>query len=215
MFLSKFSKPFNSYLGEDAVHNLTNSMVEESKYFSDIMKKLVMTKEDDEDFENSTECWICDQAYVDDHVKKVRDYCHITGKFKGSVHRNCNINVKLNQNFPNIFHNLNNYDLHLIMQELGKFNFKINAIPNGLEKYISNNINNKLIFIDSFQFLSFPLDDLVESLGKVDFNYLSQELDSNVLDLVEQKGLYPLSLWVISKSLKKGWQAKKSFTVLW
>ena len=31
-------------------------MVEESKYFSDIMKKLVMTKEDDEDFENSTEC---------------------------------------------------------------------------------------------------------------------------------------------------------------
>ena len=189
-------------------------MVEESRYFSDMMKKLVMTKEDDEDFENSTECWICDQAYVDGHVK-VRDYCHITEKYKGSVHRNCNINVKLNQNIPNVFHNLNNYDLHLIMQELAKFNFKINAIPNGLEKYISNNINNKLIFIDSFQFLSFPLDDLVESLGKVDFNYLSQELDSNVLDLVEQKGLYPLSLWVISKSLKKGWQAKKSFTVLW
>ena len=56
MFLSKFSKSFNSYLGEDAVHNLTNSMVEESRYFSDMMKKLVMTKEDDEDFENSTEC---------------------------------------------------------------------------------------------------------------------------------------------------------------
>ena len=110
------------------------------------------------------------------------------------MHRNCNINVKLNQNIPNVFHNLNNYDLHLIMQELAKFNFKINAIPNGLEKYISNNINNKLIFIDSFQFLSFPLDDLVESLGKVDFNYLSQELDSNVLDLVKQKRLHPLSL---------------------
>ena len=40
------------------------------------------------------------------------------------------------------------------MQELGKFDFKVNAIPNGLEKYMSFNINDKLIFIDSFQFLT-------------------------------------------------------------
>ena len=38
------------------------------------------------------------------------------------------------------------------MQELGKFIFKINFIPNGLEKYMNFNINDKLIFIDSFQF---------------------------------------------------------------
>ena len=29
-------------------------------------KKVVITKEDDEDFENSIKCWICDNAYVDD-----------------------------------------------------------------------------------------------------------------------------------------------------
>ena len=51
-------------------------------------------------------------------------------------------------------HNIMNYDLHFIMQELGKFNFKINVIPHGLEKYISFNINNKLVFINSFQFLT-------------------------------------------------------------
>ena len=34
------------------------------------------------------------------------------------------------------------------MQELGKFNLKKDVIPNGLEKYMSFNINNKLIFID-------------------------------------------------------------------
>ena len=36
-----------------------------------------------------------------------------------------------------IFHNLKNYDCHLIMQELDNFNLKINDILNGLEKYMT------------------------------------------------------------------------------
>ena len=66
------------------------------------------------------------------------------------------------------------------MQELGKLNFKINVIPNGLEKYLSFIINNKLVFIDRFQFLSSSLDSLVENLGKNNLNYSSQEYDSKV-----------------------------------
>ena len=77
------------------------------------------------------------------------------------------------------------------MQELGKFNLKINVIPNGLEKYMSFSINNKLSFIDSFQFLSSSLDSLVKNLAKDDFKYLSQEFDNNVLELIKQKGFYP------------------------
>ena len=38
-----------------------------------------MTKEDDEDIENCTKCWICDNTYVAGDFK-VRDHCHITGK---------------------------------------------------------------------------------------------------------------------------------------
>ena len=146
-------------------------MVEESKYCSVVMKKhFNMTKEDDEeddgDFENSAKCWICDNACVDCDVK-VRDHCHVTGKYRDSAHRDYNINVKLNHKIPVVFHNLQNYNSHLIMQESGKFNFKINVIPNGLEKYMSFNINNKLIFIDSFQFLSSSLDSLVKNLCKL------------------------------------------------
>ena len=48
-----------------------------------------MTKEDDEFFENSTKCWICDNAYDDGD-----NHCDITGKFRGSAHRDCNIKVK-------------------------------------------------------------------------------------------------------------------------
>ena len=46
------------------------------------------------------------------------------------------------------------------MEELGKFNLKINVMPNGLEKYMSFSINKKLSFIDSLQFLSSVLDGL-------------------------------------------------------
>ena len=57
-------------------------------------------------------------------------------------------------------------------------------MPNGLDKYMSFSINNKLSFIDSFQLLSSSLDSLVKYLGTDDFKYLSEEFDNNVLDLV-------------------------------
>ena len=44
-----------------------------------------------------------------------------------------------------VLHNLKNYDSHFIMQKLGKFNFKIHFIPNGLEKYMNFSINNKFL----------------------------------------------------------------------
>ena len=112
-------------------------------------KELVMTKESNEDFKNSTKCWICENDYIDTDVK-VRDHCHITGKYGGSAHTDFNINLKLNQKIPIVLHNLKNYDYHLIMLELGKFNLKTSVIPNRLEKYMSFTINNKLSFIDSF-----------------------------------------------------------------
>ena len=82
------------------------------------------------------------------------------------MHRDCNSNVKSNHKIPVAFHNLNNYDSHLIMQQLGKFILKSNVILNGLEKYMSFSNNNKLSFINSFQFLSFSLDSLVKNFLK-------------------------------------------------
>ena len=93
-----------------------------------------MIKKDNEDFKNSTKCWICNNDYGDNDVK-VQDHCYITGKYRSSARRDCNINVKLNHKISVVFHNLKSYDSHLIMQELGKFNLKINFTPNGLEKY--------------------------------------------------------------------------------
>ena len=80
-------------------------------------KELVMTKEGSED---STKFWICDNYYVDNDVE-IRGHCRITGKYRGSAHRDCNTNLKLNHKIPVVFLDLKNYDSHLLMQELGKF----------------------------------------------------------------------------------------------
>ena len=112
----------------------------------------------------------------------------------GSAHKDFNINVKLNHKITVVFHNLKNYDSHLIMQELGKFSLEVNVIPNGLEKYMSFSINNKLSFIDSFQFQSSSLGSLVKNLAKDNFKYLSPGFDNNVLHLVKQKGFIPMSI---------------------
>ena len=70
------------------------------------------------------------------------------------------------------------------MQELEKFNLKTSVTPNGLERYMSFTINNKLIFIERFHHLSSSLDSLVKSLNNDRFKYLSQEFDKNKLDLL-------------------------------
>ena len=72
-------------------------MTEESKCCREVMKKhfnkLAMTTEDNEGFENSAKCWICNNYCAANDVK-VRDHCHITGKYRGSAHRDCNVNIK-------------------------------------------------------------------------------------------------------------------------
>ena len=67
-------------------------------------------------------------------MKKVRDHCHVTGKFRGAAYWDCNINFQLTKKVTVIFHNLRGYDSHLISNNLDKFDVKISVIPNGLEK---------------------------------------------------------------------------------
>ena len=68
--------------------------------------KIIKIKEDDKNFENSTEIWICDSNFVKGNFK-VKDHCHVTEKFRRLAHRDCNIDVSLNFKIPVGFHNLN------------------------------------------------------------------------------------------------------------
>ena len=53
-----------------------------SKMKKHFNKPLKMTKENEIDFQKAIKCHICDQQYTDKDIR-VRDHCHITGKFRG------------------------------------------------------------------------------------------------------------------------------------
>ena len=79
----KFGKPFKAYLCKDEIYNFMKNRIEGSKYCSDVIKKhfnktfkLVITKDSNNNFNNSTKCWVCDNDYVNNGVK-VRDHCHV------------------------------------------------------------------------------------------------------------------------------------------
>ena len=104
-------------------------MVKESKYCSRVIKnhfnsELFMIKEDDKNFEG------CKNTFDENNVEEI--IAMPLENIRSVAHKYCNINVSLNYKDPIVFHNLKIY-AHLVMQELGKFNFEINVIPNGLE----------------------------------------------------------------------------------
>ena len=132
----KFSKDVVLYRGKNAVFKFIQCIFNEYSSCKNVMKKhfnknLIKSLEE-EQFEKDEICWICNKLNESD---KVRDHCHITGKYRGPAHCNCNINMKICKKLPIIFHNLRGYDGHLITKELTKFKCKINVIPNGLETF--------------------------------------------------------------------------------
>ena len=123
--------------------------------------------------------------------EKVRDHCHISGKFKGAADFSCNANLKITKKVPIIFHNLREYDSHLIIKQISNFDLRLDVISNGLEKHMALIINRNLVFIGSMQFISSSLDSLVKNLVDEDFKYLSEGFKGECLKLVKQKGVYP------------------------
>ena len=107
-------------------------------------KNLIISAEEEERFQLKNSCWICDKLF-DVGDDKVRDHCHITGKYRGAAHWSCNINLKLTKKIPVIFHNLRGYGSHLIIKEIGKFDVKVSVIPNGFEKYMAFTIDFKYL----------------------------------------------------------------------
>ena len=187
-------------------------MLEEVKYCKKVMKTffnkpLKMTKDDEEEFKKAKECNICNKKYTDKDIR-VRDHCHITGKYRGSAPQECNLKLRVNPEeikIPVIFHNLRGYDSHFIMQEIGaivkKYTYKnnkgeeqqtnINAIPNNMEKYMAFMLGSHLTFIDSFQFMNSSLEKLVSNLPRESLKYTSQKFKGKKLDLMARKGVYP------------------------
>ena len=145
-------------------------------YFTETKKDIIMTQEDEEDYKNNNNCRFCEKEILSD---KVRDHCHLTGKYKRPAHNTCKINVKQkDSNFiPFAFHNFSNYDCHMFFKklvDLKKDKVKFKIIPKTNEEYITVKYGC-IRFIDSYCFLSESLDKLGKNLDEDDFKLLKKE----------------------------------------
>ena len=62
-------------------------------------KNLVISEEEEERFQLNNSCCICDKLF-DIGDNKVRDNCHVTGKYRSEAHWSCNVNPKLSKKVP-------------------------------------------------------------------------------------------------------------------
>ncbi|KAJ8915417.1 hypothetical protein NQ315_008307 [Exocentrus adspersus] len=116
-------------------------------------------------YETATHCHICNKPFTSNDIK-VREHCHLTSKYRGAAHQDCNLNYQNSFNIPVVFHNLSGYDSNFIMKQLATgFAGPIRLLPVNKEKYISftkivEGTEIQLRFIDSYRFMSSSLDKL-------------------------------------------------------
>lgn len=196
---SKYTKKPVLYRGPNVSKTFLESILKEERYIRYILKQikpLKMTNEDILVYNASTKCHICHGELKNDRVK---DHCHLTGKFRGAAHNSCNLNYRYPSFIPIIFHSLRSFDAHIICESIGLFKQKdIRCIANSMEKYISFSLGN-FRFIDSYQFMPDSLATLVTNLyskGEQCFKLLEAEFPrKDQRKFLFKKGVYPYS-WV-------------------
>ncbi|XP_057306823.1 uncharacterized protein LOC130645009 isoform X1 [Hydractinia symbiolongicarpus] len=165
---NKYGKPIKIYRGENATYKFMEEMLREVRYCTRIKNKhfkqdMIMTKQDKVDHKKAKKCHICNKEYINtDYADNniVRDHCHVTGKYGGSAHTDCNF--RLTDKVPVIFHNLRGYDNRFIMQQIGEILKKhscktkygelkemdINVIPNNMEKYMAFMLGDYIVSVN-------------------------------------------------------------------
>ena len=135
----KLSKPFRMFRGKDAITKFFEALCEEEEEIIEHMKKfnrtdIIMTKTRCQEYKLTKNCYVCGGVFMEDN-KKVRDHCHVSGKYRGASHDKCNLKLRLSPVIPIIFHNLKGYDTYHLMLQIGELHTNIKVINNNMEKY--------------------------------------------------------------------------------
>ena len=112
------------YFGEDCVAWFINEMLEKEGYMKNYFENELGINLDiiPRNYDQST-CWLCEKEFETKDLKEttvVKDHFHLTGKFRGLAHIDCNLNArKAHTSFvPILFYNFPGYDCHLIFEKL-------------------------------------------------------------------------------------------------
>lgn len=185
------------YRGPNVSKHFLENILAERDEIENILKTvqpLQMSESEELSFKSSTQCHICNDLFSVTTIK-VRDHCHVSGKYRKAACQGCNLNYKQPHFIPVIFHNLKNFDSHIICESLEHFkNYEIKCIAQNSEKYVSFSLGN-LRFIDSYQFLGSSLETLVDNLasdgGSKHFHQLGKVFpEPEIVHLMMRKGVY-------------------------
>ena len=209
---SVYKSKLRSYVKEneedpDVIDVFINWLEEDVKIISGLgNKEMVITPEEQEQFNQASKCWICGKFLnIDD---RVRDHCHFTGRYRGAACNICNLKYRKPNNISVFFHNLTGYDSHLFIKKLNTTMGTIDCIPNNEENYISfsktiisgeytnkrgetKDKHFKIIFKDSMKFLKSSVAALVNNLPEDGFKNLEKYFKTEQIKLLKQKGFYP------------------------
>ena len=155
---------FKHYFGLGCIKRFARDLLEiETENNLKHNEKMVFTEEDKLYHETNNTCHICSKTCIN----KVRDHCHETGKNRGQACKICNLRYKQQNFIPVIFHKGSGYDFNLLYSELFKQNNdkrKVDNIPLAAGKSKMFSIGC-LKFLDSYNFLAMPLDQMAKIYG--------------------------------------------------
>ena len=201
------------FRGFDSAKQFIRKLEEDTKYlFKRYLLTIVpmkpLTNEERRLFDDAIKCHICNKPFTTDI--KVQDHCHLTGQFRGPAHQECNLNYQLPKHIPVFLHNLSGYDSHLFIKQLALENEQIDVIAQNKEKYISftkhvhigevpngkktKKVFMQLRFLDSYKFLSRPLETLGQNLTNEQCNEVRKHFANQTeFSLMRLKGVFPYS----------------------
>ena len=182
------------YRNKDCIKKFCELLREHAMKITNFKKKKMklLTKEQQESYENVKICYICKEKFENKYLKdkkncKVRDHCRYTGEYRGAAHSICNLKYNVPKKIPVVFHDGPNYDYHFIIKELAEELKKLfTCLGENTEKYITftvpiekefaridkngekitKNISYILQFIDSTRFMASSLSNLVNNLSE-------------------------------------------------
>ena len=173
---------------------LVERMVETAKKVYEKFKisaKMIFDEDAKNLHESATVCFACKKKFDGD---KVRDHCHYTGKYGGTLHSGCNL--KLGERtliIPVLAHNNSGYGSHMCVKRLADTKGRTNCIAENEEKYITFSkdilVYVKLKFLDTFRFMDKSLAELVKTTTK--FEHTDKYFTPEQQELLRRKEVYP------------------------
>ena len=173
---------YHSYIGEDCIEIFVQELMGAYEYISkklDYYKKskAKLNHKQEKKFQQATHCYVCKNEFTD----LIREHNHLNGKYRGPACQSCNTKEgRDTKTIPVFIHNGSGYDFHFLVQEIVKYSNKykkVEVLPKTKEDYISisiGNENRKLVFLDSYRFLSASLDNVSKGLKDSDFKIMKK-----------------------------------------